>query len=77
MTNCLLTPENAAERLGILPRRVLQLVRAGELGGAKVGKYVRIPSAALEEYVTAKTEEARASLASTSAARVENKGGSN
>ena len=50
----LLTPEEAAQLLGLSPFTVRRLLRQGELPGRKVGKRQwRIPRSGLEEYLRA------------------------
>jgi excisionase family DNA binding protein len=47
----LLTPEEAAERLGLSPVTVGHMLRRGELPGVKVGRLWRFREAALDEYI--------------------------
>lgn len=47
----LLTPEEAALRLGISRSMVYELIRAGELESVTIGRLRRIPVVALEQYV--------------------------
>lgn len=47
----LLTPEQAAERLGIGRTKTYELIRAGELESVKVGRLRRVPVDALAAYV--------------------------
>lgn len=45
------TYNEAARMLGICPRVVWQLVKDKELAAAKIGRSVRIPVVAVEEYL--------------------------
>jgi excisionase family DNA binding protein len=57
MTNTLLTPDEAAQMLGLSPFTVRRLLRQGELPGRKVGKRQwRIRRVDLEEYLGASSE---------------------
>lgn len=47
----LLTPEQAAQALGVAPADVLQELEAGNLKGRKIGSQWRIPQAALDEFL--------------------------
>jgi excisionase family DNA binding protein len=51
VTRRLLTPEQAAEALGIGRSLLYELLRAGELQSVRIGACRRIPVAALDEYV--------------------------
>jgi excisionase family DNA binding protein len=54
MTNTLLTPDEAAQMLGLSPFTVRRLLRQGELPGRKIGKRQwRIRRVDLEEYLGA------------------------
>jgi excisionase family DNA binding protein len=48
----LLTVEEAALRLGIGRSLAWRLVRSGELPSVRLGRLVRIPERALEEWIT-------------------------
>jgi excisionase family DNA binding protein len=48
----LLTPEQAAQALGVTEQDVLAVVESGELKAKKIGASVRIKRSALEEYLT-------------------------
>jgi len=47
----LLTPEQAAQALGVSETDVLAVVESGELKAKKIGAAVRIKRSALEEYL--------------------------
>lgn len=47
----LVTPEEAARRLGVGRSKVYDLMRAGDLRSLKIGGSRRISTAALEEFV--------------------------
>lgn len=51
MEKLLLTPEEAAEVLGISRRTLYSLLVAGTIRSVKIGSCRRVPTAALEEYV--------------------------
>ena len=53
MTDKLLTPEEAAERLNITPRHVRRLVFERRIAYRKVGRYVRFHPDDLAEYIAA------------------------
>jgi excisionase family DNA binding protein len=53
MTDKLLTPEEAAERLNITPRHVRRLVFERRIAYRKVGRFVRFHPDDLAEYVAA------------------------
>lgn len=46
-----MTPAEAAQALGIGRNSIYALLRSGELGSIRVGKLIKIPRAALEEYL--------------------------
>ncbi len=48
----LLTPAEAAARLGVRRSRIYDLTRAGALPAVRVGKYVRVRASALTQWVT-------------------------
>jgi excisionase family DNA binding protein len=47
----LLSPEQAAEILGVAPGDVLMELEAGNLKGRRIGTQWRIPRAALDEFL--------------------------
>lgn len=47
----ILTPEEAAEELGVSKNRIYALLHSKELKGFRIGKPWKIPCEALEEYV--------------------------
>lgn len=51
MSENLLTPEEAAERIAVSPRTLRDWLRAGELRGVKVGKLWRVRPADLEAFI--------------------------
>lgn len=51
----LLTVQDAAERLTVKPSHVYDQIRRGELPSVRVGKYVRVPAAALAEHMRRRT----------------------
>jgi excisionase family DNA binding protein len=53
MTDKLLTPEEAADRLNITPRHVRRLVFERRIAYRKLGRYVRFHPDDLAEYVAA------------------------
>jgi excisionase family DNA binding protein len=53
----LLSPEEAAERLGIGRTRIFHLIRDGEINSVKVGRLRRIPAYCLDEFVAALINE--------------------
>jgi excisionase family DNA binding protein len=61
MSENLLTPEEAAERIAVSPRTLRDWLRSGELRGVKVGKLWRVRPADLEAFIEPasklKTEE--------------------
>ena len=57
MTDKLLTPEEAAERLNITPRHVRRLVFERRIAYRKVGRFVRFHRDDLAEYVAAQRIE--------------------
>ena len=58
MEKLLLSPEEAAESLGICRSRIYDLMRKRELVSVWIGKSRRIPVAALKGYVERLTEDA-------------------
>ena len=46
-----MTPAEAAQAIGIGKNSIYALLRSGELGSIRVGKLIKIPRAALEEYL--------------------------
>ena len=58
MEKLLLSPEEAAEVLGVGRSRVYDLMRKRELASVRIGKSRRVPVAALRTYVERLTEEA-------------------
>lgn len=50
-TTLLLTPEQAAERLGIGRSKVYELIGTGELESVKIGRLRRVPVDALTTFV--------------------------
>lgn len=54
----LLTVEEAARRLGIGRTLAWQLVRQGELPVVRLGRCVRVPYQALQEWIARQVEEA-------------------
>lgn len=53
----LLTPEEAAELLGVGRSRIYDLMRRRELLSVRIGKTRRVPTAALNAYVDRLTEQ--------------------
>lgn len=51
MEKLLVTPEEAAEMLGVSRSRIFDLTRSRELMSVQIGHSRRIPLAALREYV--------------------------
>ena len=58
MEKLLLSPEEAAEMLGVGRSRVYDLMRKRELLSVRIGKSRRVPTAALLDYVKGLTENA-------------------
>jgi excisionase family DNA binding protein len=58
MTKLLLTPEEAAEVLGIGRSKVFELLAAGRLRSVKIGRSRRIAAATLTEFVASLEAEA-------------------
>jgi excisionase family DNA binding protein len=58
MERLLLSPEEAAEVLGVGRSRIYDLMRKRELVSVRIGKCRRVPVAALKEYVERLTEDA-------------------
>ena len=55
MDQLLLRPEEAARVLGIGRSKVYELLAAGELPVVRIGRATRIPAAALQRWVDART----------------------
>jgi excisionase family DNA binding protein len=53
MDKLLLTPVEAAERLGISRTKVYELMASGQLASVKIGKCRRVPATALTAFVDA------------------------
>ncbi len=51
MSENLLTPEEAAERMAVSPKTLRDWLRSGELRGVKVGKLWRVRPADLEAFI--------------------------
>jgi excisionase family DNA binding protein len=58
MTKLLLTPEEAAEMLGIGRTKVYELMASGQLRSVKIGRCRRITTTALTEFVADLDREA-------------------
>lgn len=58
MDKLLLSPEEAAETLGVCRSRLYDLIRKRELVSITIGRSRRIPAAALREYVEKLTQDA-------------------
>ena len=58
MERLLLSPEEAAQVLGVGRSRIYDLMRKRELVSVRIGKCRRVPVAALKEYVERLTEDA-------------------
>jgi excisionase family DNA binding protein len=58
----MLRPADIAERLGLSAGRIYQLIAAGAIPVVRVGGALRIPRAAWDEWLRARSEEALASL---------------
>jgi len=56
LTEKLLTPEEAAERLAVSPKGVKNWLRQGKLRGCKVGRLWRISESALSEFLVSKKD---------------------
>lgn len=52
----LLTPEEAAEKLGVMPETIREWLRSGKIKGRKAGRLWRIPEADLERFLEVKDE---------------------
>ena len=63
----LLTPSEAAERLGLSPVTIGHMLRAGTLPGQKVGHLWRVRGADLDAYIVAGSEAAAAKRAARAA----------
>ena len=57
MEKLLLTPEEAAELLGVGRSRLYDLMRKRELRSVRIGKCRRVPVAALKAYVERLTQD--------------------
>jgi excisionase family DNA binding protein len=53
MDKLLLTPAEAAERLGISRTKLYELMASGQLASVKIGKCRRVPATALTAFVDA------------------------
>jgi excisionase family DNA binding protein len=60
MDKLLLTPEEAAEALGVGRCKVYDLIRRGRLRSVKLDGYRRIPHSALVDFVTSLSKESAA-----------------
>jgi excisionase family DNA binding protein len=58
MEKILLRPVEAADALAIARSRVYALIASGEIPSVRIGKSVRVPSAALSAWVRSLTENA-------------------
>lgn len=56
----LLTPEQAAGRLGVRRTKIYELIRSGDLESVKVGRLRRVPADALTDYVESLRKEKKA-----------------
>lgn len=59
MTASLLTPEQAADLLGVTRRWVVEAASRREIPGIKLGRYWRFATADLEDWVNRQREAAR------------------
>ena len=57
----LMTPEDAAIRLNLTPRTILQHLKSGKLRGYKIGRLWRIAEADLQQFLAASATVPRAS----------------
>ena len=57
MDRILVTPQEAADALGIGRTKVYELIRSGRLSSVKIGVLRRIPTSALHEFVALTEEE--------------------
>lgn len=57
MERMLLTPEEAAEALGVGRTKVYELMAAGRLASVRIGRSRRVPTRALAELVDALSAE--------------------
>jgi len=55
----LLTPEQAATRLGIGRTKTFELIKRGDLASVKVGRARRVPTEALDEFVAELRQSAK------------------
>lgn len=53
----LLTPDEAAQALGVSRSTVYELINSGELTAIRIGRSRRVPTEVLERFVRARTEE--------------------
>ena len=59
MTNrLLLRPNEAAERLAVGRSKLYELIAAGEVPSVKIGRSLRVPAAALEQWVAERAASA-------------------
>jgi excisionase family DNA binding protein len=56
MRKLLLTPEEAAYRIGVGRSKMYELLASGAVKSVKIGALRRIPATALDEYVAALVE---------------------
>ncbi|OWJ73311.1 hypothetical protein CDV50_03255 [Haematobacter massiliensis] len=60
------TPDTLAERWGCSGEKVRQLVKSGQLPGFRIGRMIRIPVSAVEEYERCGNTVSDASMAGSS-----------
>ncbi len=60
MTKLLLTPDEAAQVIGVGRSKMYQLMATGVVRSVKIGSLRRVPMTALEEYVAALVDEGAA-----------------
>ena len=58
MDRLLLTPEDAAELLGVGRTKLYELLRVGAIESVRIGRARRVPASALHDYVTRLREDA-------------------
>ena len=58
-----LRPSEISGSLGVTTGRIYQLLASGQLPSVRVGKAIRIPKKAFEEWVTAQTAQAKVEVA--------------
>ena len=51
----MLTVKEAADFLRVNPKTIYSLIAAGKLGSVRVGRVIRIPQTALDQFLTAAT----------------------